>query len=104
VNPRERLGDDQVASWVASHPPWRLHAGHLVREVRTSDYPSAARIVEAQVRLAEGLNHHPVITLGYNVVSFELWTHDRGGLTELDLDYARALDELLAADFAHCLI
>jgi pterin-4a-carbinolamine dehydratase len=37
-------------------------------------------------------------------VSFELWTHDRGGLTALDLEYAQTLDELIAADFADVVV
>jgi 4a-hydroxytetrahydrobiopterin dehydratase len=55
--------------------------------------------VQAQVALAERLDHHPVVTLGYRKVRFELWTHDQGGLTQLDLEYAEGLDELLADEF-----
>jgi 4a-hydroxytetrahydrobiopterin dehydratase len=94
-----RLDADVVRSWIASHPSWRVENDHLIRDISTTDYPSAARIVQAQVSLAERLDHHPVVTLGYRKVRFELWTHDRGGLTQLDLDYAAGLDELLADEF-----
>jgi 4a-hydroxytetrahydrobiopterin dehydratase len=56
------------------------------------------------VTLAERLDHHPVVTLGYRKVRFELWTHDQGGLTQLDLDYAEGLEALLADEFADVVI
>ncbi|HVB70593.1 MAG TPA: 4a-hydroxytetrahydrobiopterin dehydratase [Acidimicrobiales bacterium] len=90
-----------VNTWLAAHPQWRLDHAHLVREVATLDYPGAVRLVEAQVDVAEGLNHHALITLGYRTVRFELWTHDRGGVTQLDLDYAQAFDDLVAGEFAN---
>jgi 4a-hydroxytetrahydrobiopterin dehydratase len=95
-----RLDAVVVKTWITGHPSWRLEDAHLIRELRTVDYPSGAQIVHAQVTLAEGLDHHPIITLGYRSVRFELWTHDQGGLTQLDLDYAEGLDALLAGEFA----
>jgi len=73
--------------------------GHLVREIETADYPSSVAIVDAQVKLAEELGHHPIVTIGYRHLRFEVWTHDRDGLTELDLRYAQGLDDLVDADF-----
>lgn len=95
-----RLDDDIVDEWLADHRSWRCDGGHLVRDVRTRDYPSSVAIVNAQVPLAEALDHHPIITLGFRELRFELWTHDRGGLTSLDLDYAAGLDGLIADRFA----
>ena len=95
------LDGSVVDDWLAGHAHWRLDDAHLVRELSTLDYPSAVRLVDAQVDLAEGLNHHPEITLGYRRVRLEVWTHDRGGLTQLDLDYAQAFDDLVAGEFAN---
>ncbi|MGB8198061.1 MAG: 4a-hydroxytetrahydrobiopterin dehydratase [Acidimicrobiales bacterium] len=89
-----------VEAWTDAHPRWHVTDGHLVRYVRTTDYPSGARIIAAQVTLAERLDHHPCVTFEYRRLRFELWTHDRDGLTRLDLDYAEGLDELLDNDFA----
>lgn len=93
---RELLDDADVLSWMTTRPTWRLEDGHLVRDVRTADYPSAVQLLQAQVPTAEGLSHHPVVTVGYNTLRFELWTHDRDGITQLDLDYAEALDDIIA--------
>ena len=93
------LDEHFVVSWLGDHPLWRVEDGHLVREIATKDYPSSVQILEAQVALAEGLDHHPIVTLGYRHVRFELWTHDRGGLTQLDLSYATGLDALVTSTF-----
>jgi len=85
------------------HPEWNLHNDHLVRALRTVNYASSAAIVAAQVSLAEALDHHPVLTLGYRSVRVELWTHDRGGVTSLDVAYAQAFDELVHERFADVL-
>ena len=95
----ERLDDDVIVQWQRGHREWHVEDGHLVREVVTTDYPSAVRIVEAQVDLCERLDHHPIITVGYRTLRFELWTHDRDGLTELDLTFATQLDEILNGRF-----
>jgi 4a-hydroxytetrahydrobiopterin dehydratase len=94
------LDDTVVREWLALHSAWRLDGGHLVRAFNTIDYASAVAIVDALVPAAEELDHHPIITIGYRHLRFELWTHDRGGLTHLDLDYANALDALLSEEFA----
>jgi 4a-hydroxytetrahydrobiopterin dehydratase len=100
----ERLDDTSVATWLRSHQNWQLVDAHLVREIRTTDYPSAVRILEAQVETAQRMDHHPDVTVGYCRLRFELWTHDRAGLTQLDLDYANALDEIVSARFADVVV
>ncbi len=45
--------------------------------------------------VAEKMNHHPYWTNVYNVVTFELSTHDAGDIvTEKDTKLADAIDKL----------
>jgi len=91
------LGDSEREMWLARHVAWRVEGGHLVRDLRTTTYGAAVAIISSTVPLAKSLDHHPIITLGYRDVKFELWTHDRNGITELDLRYAEGLDNILVA-------
>ena len=91
-----RLTASEVDDWLARHRSWGLADGHLVREWRFASHREAAQLVLDQVAIADRLDHHAVVTLTYLDLRFELWTHDRGGLTALDLAYAEALDDLLA--------
>jgi 4a-hydroxytetrahydrobiopterin dehydratase len=95
-----KLEDRVIQQWTAAHPQWDVEDSHLVRYVRTADYPSGARLIQAQVALAERLDHHPEVTFGYRRLRFEVWTHDRDALTQLDLDYAEGLDVIIETDFA----
>jgi 4a-hydroxytetrahydrobiopterin dehydratase len=95
-----KLGDLVVREWISAHPLWDIEDAHLVRYVRTTDYASGAKIIAAQVALAERLDHHPTVTFSYRRLRFELWTHDADGLTQLDLDYAEGLDSIIEHDFA----
>jgi 4a-hydroxytetrahydrobiopterin dehydratase len=104
VSSRELLSDDVVQSWLAGHRAWQLRDGHLVRHLRTRDYPSAVELLRAQVSIAEGLNHHPVVTVGYCDLVFDVWTHDRSGVTQLDFDYAESLDELVSSEFIEVVV
>jgi 4a-hydroxytetrahydrobiopterin dehydratase len=97
------LDESVVGEWLLEHPTWHLEVGHLIREFDTVDYPSSVTIVESLVATAEELDHHPIITIGYRHLRFELWTHDQGGLTHLDLDYANTLDSLAGGEFASLL-
>jgi 4a-hydroxytetrahydrobiopterin dehydratase len=95
-----RLDDRVIEAWTTAHPQWAIEDSHLVRYVKTTDYPSGARLLQAQVVLAEGLDHHPDVTFSYRRLRFELWTHDRDAVTQLDLDYAEGLDAIIENDFA----
>ncbi len=44
--------------------------------------------------VADKLNHHPEWTNKFNVVDVTLTTHSTKGLTQLDIDLARAMDRL----------
>ena len=45
--------------------------------------------------ISEKMNHHPDWCNCYNKVSITLTTHDIGGLSELDLKLARAINKLI---------
>lgn len=100
----DRLDDDVVDEWLERHGTWRRSDGHLVRELKTKDYPTSVAILSSQVELAERLDHHPIATLGYRELRLDLWTHDRSGLTQLDLDYAAGFDEIVAAQFSNSIV
>ncbi|HTL97517.1 MAG TPA: 4a-hydroxytetrahydrobiopterin dehydratase [Holophagaceae bacterium] len=64
----------------------------LRREVKTKDFMTSFRIVEAITPLAETANHHPDLELGWGYVRIKLTTHDAGGVTEKDHALAKQID------------
>ena len=89
-----RLDDSEIASWLTAHPNWSLIENHLVLD-QPVRYDIGCALATASVPLAEEIDHHPFLTVGYNHLHIELWTHDKGGITELDLAFAEFVDTFL---------
>ena len=74
---------------------WIERDGALHREIRTPDFMSAFRLVEALVPLAEAANHHPDMAFGWGYLRITLTTHDAGGVTPADRSLAERIDATL---------
>jgi 4a-hydroxytetrahydrobiopterin dehydratase len=77
-------------------PHWELLGGTLVKVVTCKGFVGALAYVSAVGALAEEADHHPDIDIRYNRVTLALVTHDAGGITQLDLNLAKAIDALTA--------
>ena len=44
--------------------------------------------------VAQGMDHHPEWFNVWNAVRIDLWTHDAGGVTTLDVRLAQRMEEL----------
>jgi 4a-hydroxytetrahydrobiopterin dehydratase len=88
------LSDHDVLAALAAAdgPQWQLIGGMLIKTVACAGFVGALDFVGAIGLLAEEANHHPDIDIRYNRVTLALVTHDSGGITQLDLDLARAID------------
>jgi 4a-hydroxytetrahydrobiopterin dehydratase len=58
------------------------------------DFSEAWGFIARIALLAEKMDHHPELFNVYNRVEIILSTHDAGGLSELDIKLARAIDEI----------
>ena len=67
---------------------------HLVAAYTTADFRSAVRLLDAVAVVADELNHHPDVRLGWGHVEFALSSHDAGGVTARDLELARRIGAL----------
>jgi 4a-hydroxytetrahydrobiopterin dehydratase len=70
--------------------PWAREGGKLAVEFSFPTFMDAIGFVVTVAENAERLNHHPDIDIRYTTVRLVVWTHDQGGLTELDLQLAEA--------------
>lgn len=82
---------------LASLPHWRREGKVLVREASFSTYLDGLRFVETAAHEAERRNHHPDLLLGYRRVRIELTSHDAGGITARDADFAHWAETNLAS-------
>jgi 4a-hydroxytetrahydrobiopterin dehydratase len=91
---RKKLDDTALRAAVDALEDWRLVEGKLHREFRFPDFVVAFGFMSSVALVAESMNHHPEWFNVYGRVVVDLTTHDAGGVTELDLELARRMDEL----------
>lgn len=75
---------------------WKVVDGKLRRELRFADFNEAFGFMARVALIAEQLEHHPEWSNVYNRVTLELVTHDAGGLSAKDFDFAARVDGVLA--------
>jgi 4a-hydroxytetrahydrobiopterin dehydratase len=90
----EKLGQDARAALAAELPGWTLDGEHLRRTFRFRDFVEAFAFMTKVALLAEKADHHPEWFNVWNRVEIGLSTHDAGGLSQRDVDLARAIDAL----------
>lgn len=74
---------------------WHVVRGHeLESEWHFPDFKSALAFTNAVGAVAEEMNHHPEIELGWGKVKLRIWTHAVNGLTEHDLELAERVNAL----------
>ncbi len=88
------LDPDQLDSAVGRLVDWQVVDGRLHKVFTFGDFGCAFGFMAAAATYAEKVNHHPEWSNVYSTVTVDLVTHDAGGITELDVDFARRLDEL----------
>jgi 4a-hydroxytetrahydrobiopterin dehydratase len=75
---------------------WKTENNRLKRTVRFKDFNEAFGFMTRVALIADKMDHHPTWTNTYNVVSFELSTHDAGDtVTDKDRKLAAAIDALI---------
>ena len=88
------VSDEALRSHLAAHPNWSLAEGKLHRELRFASFIEAFGFMTRTALVAQSMDHHPEWSNVYGTVVIDLTTHSAGGITELDLELARAIDEL----------
>lgn len=75
---------------------WRLVEGReaIAKRFVFRDFSEAFGFMTRVALTAETMDHHPEWSNVYKTVEVTLATHDAGGLTELDVKLARAMDRI----------
>ena len=92
----EKLTPEQRDAALPTLEGWSLVEGRdaITRTFKFNDFNQAFGFMARTALLAEKINHHPEWINVYNKVEVTLSTHDAGGLTDLDVHLARAMNDL----------
>jgi 4a-hydroxytetrahydrobiopterin dehydratase len=92
----KRLGADARNEALTTLTGWKLVEGReaIAKRFVFRDFSEAFGWMTRVALLAEAMDHHPEWSNVYRTVEVTLSTHDAGGLTELDVKLARAMDAI----------
>lgn len=89
-----KLDETEAQSALQELDGWSILEGKLSKAFDFKAYKDGVVFASAVGFVADKLNHHPDIHIGYAKVSVSVNTHDVGGLSPYDFELARRIDAL----------
>jgi len=87
----EVLGEKEIGEALPGLGGWAYEGNALVWARTFGSFAEAFAFTSRVALLAERRDHHPDIALGYTRLRLRLTSHDAGGVTARDLEFARAV-------------
>ena len=94
----QKLTADARKAALSKLSGWSEVAGReaITKKFIFKDFNQAFGFMTRAALVAEKMDHHPEWFNVYKTVDVTLFTHDAGGVTELDVRLAKAMDRLAA--------
>ncbi len=90
-----KLSPAQLKDELTHLAGWQASGDAISKTYAFEDYYEAMAFVNAVAFIAHAADHHPDMEVGYNKVKVKYSTHDAGGVTELDVRCAEAVEDLV---------
>lgn len=93
-----KLSTIEIDAELATLPGWRHDPERraLFRQVELRDFAEAFGVMAQIAVTAERYDHHPEWTNVYNRIDIWLTTHDAGGVSSRDVDFARTIENFFS--------
>jgi 4a-hydroxytetrahydrobiopterin dehydratase len=96
IEQRRLLRADEVAALVGRLAGWEIVDGGLEKVFGFGAYLEGIEFVRRLAEVAEAMDHHPDLSVGWRKVGVRLTTHSAKGVTRLDGELAEAAEKLFA--------
>jgi 4a-hydroxytetrahydrobiopterin dehydratase len=73
---------------------WKRDGDTITRTFKFDDFRGSVDFINRITPVADGMNHHPDLSVSWNTVTVSLSTHSQMGVTESDFELAAEIDEL----------
>jgi 4a-hydroxytetrahydrobiopterin dehydratase len=90
---RRILEEAELERAVRELDGWTVDGKELKKSLKFDNFAAALAFVNRAGELAEAADHHPDISFGWGYANLSLTTHDRGGITDVDIALARQIDK-----------
>ncbi len=91
---RSKMSENEIATALKKLTGWSIVNRKLHKDFKFGSFVEAFGFMSSVALIAEKLNHHPEWFNVYNKVSIDLTTHDAGGISTLDFEFATTVDGL----------
>lgn len=92
---RTPLTDSEITERLAQLPGWQRSGDTIAKTYKVSTYLAGLAFASAVGTIAEGMDHHPEIVIGWKKVTVSYATHDAGNkITDADFNAAAAIEAL----------
>jgi 4a-hydroxytetrahydrobiopterin dehydratase len=88
------LGDAEIEQRLGGLTGWERSEDAIRKSFKRDDFVGSVRFVSSLVEPAEGMNHHPDVSISWDTVTVTISTHSEGGLTNADFELAEKIDAL----------
>lgn len=89
------LTDEELGEELQELSGWEVREGWLRKTYQTPGWGHTMMLVNTIGYIAEAAYHHPDFQVGYAQVTVKVQTHKVKGLTRLDLELAKRIDEVV---------
>ena len=89
-----RLTDPELTAHLSNLDGWSVVNAKLHKEFKFSDFVTAFGFMTSMALVSETMGHHPEWFNVYNKVVVDMTTHDSGGITMLDINWAEKANQL----------
>ena len=89
------LEQHQLDYFIEKNPSWIIDNKMIKREFKFDNFIDAFGFMSKVALLSEKMDHHPDWQNTYNKVKINLTTHDKGGITNNDINLAESIDKLI---------
>ena len=72
---------------------WELKEDKVVKSFQFSSFTNAIEFVNNVAKIAEKVNHHPIITINWRTVKLSLKSFDVNAITKRDFNLAKQIEK-----------
>ena len=90
------FNEEEINEWIRNTgSEWSFDGKWIRKTYKTHSWKSTLMVVNAIGHLAELAWHHPDLVVSYAFVEVKLMNHAKKGITQLDFDLAKKIDEFI---------
>ena len=91
------LSDIEIQRALGQLPGWSRRTNVISKTFTLPTFTAGIAFIRRIADAAEAAQHHPDIDIRYTKITIALSTHDSGGLTQKDIDLAKAIEGMQSA-------